>query len=67
MKLITGVKTSFIGTGIEAIGMLFDILHHLNIGIKTPEGLLTPIHFIIFAGFVINTIGVFITFRTQAN
>ena len=61
MKFTTGIKISLAGTGIEAIGILLDVAHHLNIGIKTPEGLLTPYHFIIFAGFFINFIGVLIT------
>lgn len=61
MKFTTGIKVSLIGTGVEAIGISLDILHHLNIGIKTPEGLVTPFHMMIFAGFFINFIGVLIT------
>lgn len=61
MKLKTGIKISLIGTGIEAIGIVADVLHHLDIGIKTPEGLITGNHLTIFAGFFINFIGVLIT------
>ena len=60
-----GIKISFIGTGIESIGMMLDILHHIDIGIYSPEGLLTLFHFIIFLGFIINFFGVLMTF--QAN
>ena len=49
------------GTAIEALGILLDITHHLNIGIETPEGLVTPYHLIIFAGFLINFMGVLMT------
>lgn len=61
MTIKKGIKTSLVGTGIEAIGMVLDIMHHINIGIKAPEGLLTPIHAIIFFGFAINFLGVLIT------
>ena len=61
MSIQKGIKISLIGTVIEAIGFGLDIFHHLDIGIKTPEGLLTPFHFIIFIGFLINFIGVLIT------
>jgi len=57
----TGIKISFVGTAIEALGLVLDVLHHLSIGIQTPEGLLTLNHFIIFAGFLINFTGVLIT------
>lgn len=57
----TGIKISLIGTIVEAIGIALDITHHLDIGIKTPEGLVTPYHLIIFAGFLINFVGVLIT------
>jgi len=60
-KFRVGIKISLIGTGIEAVGMLLDILHHLSIGIKTPEGLVTINHFIILIGFLINFVGVLIT------
>lgn len=56
-----GIKISLTGTFIEAVGILFDILHHLDIGIKTPEGLITGNHLLIFAGFFVNFIGVLIT------
>ena len=62
MKFKTGIKISFAGTGIEAIGIFLDIMHHLNIGLNTAEGLLTFNHFLIFLGFAINFIGVLITF-----
>ena len=58
MSFKTGIKISFIGTGIEAVGMFLDIMHHLDIGIKTPEGLITPFHLTIFAGFLVNFVGV---------
>lgn len=64
MKLKTGIKISFVGTVIEAIGLFLDIAHHLQIGIKTPEGLITPNHLIIFVGFLINFAGVLLTFLT---
>ena len=56
-----GIRISLIGTAIEAVGILLDILHHLAIGIKTPEGLITGNHLTIFAGFFINFVGVMIT------
>ncbi|MEK7535521.1 MAG: hypothetical protein AAB590_00695 [Patescibacteria group bacterium] len=61
MKFTTGIKISLLGTGIEAIGIFFDILHHLDIGITTPEGLVTPFHLTIFVGFLVNFIGVLTT------
>ena len=64
-KLKLGIKISFIGTLIEAVGILLDILHHLEIGIKTPEGLITGNHLLIFAGFFVNFIGVLITFTAS--
>ncbi|MBI2113182.1 MAG: hypothetical protein HYT50_01205 [Candidatus Wildermuthbacteria bacterium] len=67
MKFKTGIKVSFLGTGIEALGIALDILHHLNIGIETPEGLLTANHFLIFFGFAINFVGVSITLFSQKN
>ena len=65
MNLKLGIKISLAGTFVEAIGIVLDILHHLNIGIKTPEGLITGNHLIIFAGFLINFIGVFITLMSS--
>ncbi|HEY4520553.1 MAG TPA: hypothetical protein VJJ72_02000 [Candidatus Paceibacterota bacterium] len=61
MSRTTGVKISFAGTAIEGLGILLDIFHHLNIGLETPEGLLTPFHFLILFGFLINFVGVIIT------
>ena len=61
MKFQTGIKISLGGTFIEAVGITLDIFHHINIGIKTPEGLLTPFHGLIFLGFAVNFIGVLIT------
>ena len=61
MNLKKCITTSIAGTLIEAIGMGLDIMHHVNIGIKSPEGLLTPFHGLIFVGFVINFIGVLLT------
>lgn len=60
-----GIKTSLIGTGIETVGIFGDIFHHLNIGIKTPEGLITPNHLLIFFGFLINFVGVLITWGSK--
>lgn len=67
MKSKTGISVTLIliGTAIEAVGMFLDILHHLNIGIKTQEGLLTPNHLAIFIGFLINFIGVMITLKSR--
>lgn len=65
MKFKTGISVSLIGTATEAVGMFLDIWHHLNIGIKTPEGLLTPNHLIIFIGFLINFIGVIFTIKSR--
>lgn len=56
-----GIIVSLWGTGMEALGMFLDIMHHLNIGIETPEGLITPYHLLIFAGFLINFVGVILT------
>mgnify|MGYP001614170208 FL=1 len=61
MQFKTGIKISFTGTGIEAVGIFLDILHHLQIGIKTPEGLITSNNLIIFVGFLINFAGVLVT------
>lgn len=61
MTFKKGIKISLTGTAIEALGMGLDIMHHINIGIKSPEGLLTPFHFIIFIGFIINFVGVVLT------
>lgn len=62
MNLKKSITISIAGTFIEAVGMGLDIMHHIDIGIKSPEGLLTPFHGLIFAGFVINFIGVLLTF-----
>ena len=67
MQFKTGIKISLIGTGIEAIGLLLDVLHHLHIGIQTPEGLLTGNHFTILFGFCINFLGVLITLMSSRN
>ncbi len=61
MNFKLGIKISLLGTLVEAVGIVLDILHHLDIGIKTPEGLLTWNHGIIFIGFLINFVGVLIT------
>ncbi|MBI2062684.1 MAG: hypothetical protein HYT61_00350 [Candidatus Yanofskybacteria bacterium] len=65
MQFKTGIKISFVGTGVEAVGMLLDILHHFDIGIKSPEGLITPFHIIIFIGFLINFAGVCISWLSN--
>ena len=62
MTFKKGIKISLTGTAIEAVGLGLDIMHHIDIGLKSPEGLLTPFHFIIFIGFIINFVGVIITF-----
>lgn len=67
MQFKTGIKISLIGTGVEAIGIFLDILHHLQIGIKTPEGLITFNHLTIFIGFLINFAGVLITWSSKKN
>ena len=61
MNFKLGIKISLLGTLVEAIGIVLDVLHHLDIGIETPEGLLTWNHGIIFIGFLINFVGVLIT------
>lgn len=61
MNFKKGIRISLTGTAVEALGIFLDILHHLNIGIKTPEGLITGNHLAIFAGFFVNFIGVLIT------
>ena len=66
-KFSIGIKISLIGTGLEAVGMVLDILHHVDIGIKTAEGLLTLNHLTIFVGFLINFIGVLITWASKKN
>ncbi len=58
MNFKKGIKITLFGTGVEAIGLVLDVLHHLDIGLETPEGLLSPNHFIILAGFLINALGV---------
>ena len=66
-KFNTGIKISLIGTGIGAIGIVLDILHHINIGIETSEGLMTFNHLAIFVGFLINSAGVFIVWSSRKN
>ena len=65
MNFKLGIKISLIGTFIEAVGILLDVFHHLNIGIKTPEGLITGNHLTIFIGFLINFVGVMITLMSS--
>ncbi|GEM_PF-4289072 len=60
MTFRKGIKISLTGTVIEAAGLGLDILHHLNIGIKTPEGLITGNHLTIFVGFLINLVGILV-------
>ena len=67
MQFKTGIKISLIGTGIEAIGIFLDILHHINIGIKATEGLITFNHLLIFIGFLINFAGVLVTWSSKKN
>ena len=61
MTLKKGIRISLTGTAIESVGFVLDIMHHIDIGLKSPEGLLTPFHFIIFIGFIINFAGVMLT------
>ena len=61
MHIKQGIKISLTGTGIEAVGMLLDILHHIDIGLEMEEGLLTFNHYVLFSGFVINFVGVILT------
>jgi len=61
MTLKNGIKISLVGTSIEALGLVLDIMHHIDIGLRSPEGLLTLNHFIIFIGFLINFAGVMLT------
>ena len=61
MHLKLGIRISLFGTAIETVGIVLDILHHLNIGIETPEGLLTANHGIILVGFLVNFVGVLTT------
>ncbi len=58
------IKISLWGLGIETFGLVLDIMHHLHIGIETPEGLLTYQHTIIFIGFLITAIGVLKIWKT---
>lgn len=60
-KFKTGIRVSLIGTALEALGIGLDIMHHLDIGIETPEGLITPYHLMVFIGFLTNFVGVLIT------
>ena len=66
-KISAGIKISLIGTGVEAVGMVLDILHHIDIGIKTAEGLITFNHILIFIGFFINFAGVLATWSSKKN
>ena len=52
------VKISVWGIIIQTVGLVLDVAHHLNIGIQTPEGLLTFQHSIIFIGFLVTAVGV---------
>ena len=65
MNFKLGIKISLAGTLIEAVGLVLDVLHHLNIGLETPEGLITGNHLTIFAGFLINFVGVMITLMSS--
>lgn len=65
MNLKTGIKISLMGTTVEAVGIFLDFLHHPQIGIKTPEGLLTFNHSLIFIGFIINFLGVLMTLKSR--
>ena len=59
------IKVSLVGFAVETLGLVLDIMHHLSIGIETPEGLFTFQHTVIFAGFVIMSAGVYMTWRAQ--
>ncbi len=58
MTFVQEKKIILTGMIVETVGLFLDILHHLNIGIETPEGLLTPFHLIILLGFLITAVGV---------
>ncbi len=58
MTLTQEKRIILAGMIIETVGLFLDILHHLNIGIERPEGLLTPFHFTILLGFLITVVGV---------
>lgn len=60
-----GIKISLVGLAVQTVGLILDILHHLQIGIETPEGLLTTNHFVIFLGFAITAVGVLKTWRNK--
>lgn len=61
----SGIKICLVGIFIEAVGIILDVLHHLDIGIETPEGLITGNHMAIFVGFFVNFAGIFIILRTS--
>lgn len=65
MSLKNTIKISLAGTIIEAIGLVLDVLHHLNIGLATPEGLINFNHSVILIGFVITAVGVVMTFLLE--
>ena len=52
------MRISLYGLVVESVGLLLDIMHHLNIGLETEEGLLTWQHGLIVIGFLVMTAGV---------
>ncbi len=58
MRLRREDKIILTGMIMEGAGLFLDILQHLNIGIETEEGLLTPFHFVILLGFLLTAVGV---------
>ncbi len=65
MQLKKIIRIILVGIGVETVGIILDIMHHLQIGIKTPEGLLTFNHTLIFAGFLVNLIAVLVACKSQ--
>mgnify|MGYP001562528142 CR=1 FL=1 len=63
MKLNTALRISLLGIGVETVGLILDILHHLSIGLETPEGLLNFNHATVFVGFLITAVGVLMSTR----
>ena len=57
-RLKKGIKISLWGLGIQTFGMMLDVLHHVDIGINSPEGLLSPWHALIGVGFGITMLGI---------
>lgn len=61
------IKISLIGLVVETVGLILDVGHHLNIGIETPEELISPWHLTIGIGFFITAIGILMVYRAHKN